>query len=105
MGIGGGTILVPILIYFFHTAQITAQGVIMTIFLPTAAIALYTHYKNGYLRIDIASYLALGALIGAIIGAILANNLSNTFLSKIFGIFLLISALAQLLHQNHPKAK
>lgn len=105
MGIGGGTILVPILVYFFHIAQITAQGVIMTIFLPTAAIALYTHYKNGYLRLNIAIYLALGALLGAIIGAFLANNLSNTFLSKIFGIFLITSGLEQLLHKTHTKQK
>ena len=103
MGVGGGTLLVPALVYFFDVPQITAQGVIMTIFLPTAAVALFSHYKNGYLRLDIALFLALGGLGGALIGAWLANHLANEYLSKIFGGFLIITGLQQLLSKGKNK--
>lgn len=105
MGVGGGTLLVPVLVYFFHTPQITAQGVIMLIFIPTAAVALFTHYKNGYLRLDLAVILAIGAFFGAFLGAWLANTLPDVLLRRIFGIFLLISGIEQLFHKNSAKAK
>ena len=103
MGVGGGSLLVPALVYFFNTPQITAQGVIMLIFLPTAAVALFTHYKNGYLKLRLTIYLAIGAFFGAFGGAYLANTLSNAWLSKIFGVFLLLSGVEQLLPQKKRK--
>ena len=103
MGVGGGTLLVPALVYFFNTPQITAQGVIMLIFLPTAAVALFTHYKNGYLKLRLTIYLAISAFFGAFGGAYLANTLSNAWLSKIFGVFLLLSGVEQLLPQKKRK--
>ena len=103
MGVGGGTLLVPALIYFFNTPQLTAQGVIMLIFLPTALIALYNHHKNGYLRLNLTLYLAVGAFFGAFLGAWLANTIPNSLLSKIFGVFLLISGAQQLF--TKPKEK
>lgn len=103
MGVGGGTLLVPALIYFFRTPQLTAQGVIMLIFLPTALIALYNHHKNGYLRLNLTVYLAIGAFFGAFLGAWLANTLPDVLLRRIFGIFLLISGTEQLFHKNSAK--
>ena len=103
MGVGGGTLLVPALVYFFNTPQISAEGVIMLIFLPIAAVALFTRYKNGYLKLRLTIYLAIGAFFGAFGGAYLANTLSNAWLSKIFGVFLLLSGVEQLLPQKKRK--
>lgn len=75
----------------------------MLIFLPTAAVALFTHYKNGYLKLRLTIYLAIGAFFGAFGGAYLANTLSNAWLSKIFGVFLLLSGVEQLLPQKKRK--
>ena len=105
MGVGGGTLLVPCLVHFYDAPQVIAQGVIMTIFLPTAAVALFSHYKNGYLRLNIALYLALGGLGGAVIGAWLATHLTNDYLSWIFGAFLIITGLQQIFSKKKNAKK
>lgn len=104
MGVGGGTLLVPALIYFFDVPQKIAQGVILTAFLPTAAAALTTHYKNGYIALKLALILAVSSLPGAVGGAWLANAMDSGLLSKIFGIFLLAMGLYQLFAKNKKKS-
>ena len=47
MGIGGGAILIPVILWVTDVTQQQAQGVNLLYFLPTAAVALVTHVKNG----------------------------------------------------------
>lgn len=48
-GIGGGTLLLLVMSLFLGVDQITAQGINLLYFLPTAAMALVQHRKNGLL--------------------------------------------------------
>ena len=61
MGIGGGAILIPALILAENIKQQTAQGINLTYFLPTAAVALLVHIKNK--NVEVKTALIIGALL------------------------------------------
>lgn len=89
LAIGGGTLLVPALIYIIGTEQHTAQGVSLAAFIPTAVIAVYTHSRQGNVKFKLAIYLAMGSILGAVFGSLLANSLNGPLLKRIFGFFLI----------------
>lgn len=89
MAVGGGTLLVPSLIFFQGVSQHVAQGVSLASFLPTSLVAVITHYKQGNVKVKLSMYLAIGAVIGAIAGASLAAHISDQWLERIFGLFLI----------------
>ena len=90
MGIGGGVILIPALVFFTGTAQHAAQGINLLYFLPTAVIALWVHIKNHNIQKDVLPALIISGLVGAIGGSLLANWISGETLGHIFGYFLLL---------------
>ena len=89
LAVGGGTLLVPALIFFQGVSQHAAQGVSLASFLPTSAVAVVTHYRQGNVKPKLALYLAIGAIIGAIAGASIAAHISDKWLERIFGVFLI----------------
>ena len=94
MGIGGGTILIPALLFLTEVNQQQAQGVNLIYFIPTAVVALITHRKNGTLDLKTAKPLALLGLAGA--AAFLAVSLESEILKKLFGGFLLLMGLSEI---------
>ena len=88
LAIGGGTLLVPALICV-GTKQHIAQGVSLAAFIPTAIVAVITHYRQGNVKVKLAFYLAVGSIIGAVLGSLLASSLDAHLLKKIFGFFLI----------------
>ncbi len=96
MGIGGGTILIPILIFFFHIEQQIAQSINLLSFIPLSIVAIIIHLKNKNIDIKIALHLIIPGLIGALLGSMLAVSISSEYLKKFFGIFLLIMGLYQI---------
>ena len=87
MGIGGGTILIPALLFLTEVNQQQAQGVNLIYFIPTAVVALITHRKNGTLDLKTAKPLAL---------LFLAVSLESEILKKLFGGFLLLMGLSEI---------
>lgn len=96
MGIGGGTILIPALVFLLGLEQQQAQGVNLIYFIPTAITALITHNKNKNVLWDTAKPLALTGLLGAACGAFLAVSLDAGLLKKLFGGFLFVMGLSEL---------
>ena len=89
LAVGGGTLLVPALIFLTDINQHTAQGVSLLSFIPTSIVAVITHYKQGNVRPRLALYLVLGTVAGAVIGAIIAVKIPAPLLKKFFGLFLI----------------
>lgn len=89
LAVGGGTLLVPALIFLQGIPQHIAQGISLASFLPTAAVAVITHQRHGNVRLRLALFLAVGSVIGAAAGALLAVRISAPVLQKIFGVFLM----------------
>lgn len=91
MGIGGGIILIPALIYLFGLTQQQAQGTTLALMVPPIGLlAAWTYYRQGYVNFQIAIFVCLGFFIGGLFGAKIAIGLNNTILQKLFGAFLLM---------------
>lgn len=95
MGMGGGTILIPILTIFFSLDQRLSQGINLISFLVMSLVALIIHYKNGFLSLKGTFYIILSGLIFSSGGALLAGYLPSKILRQSFGVFLCILALFQ----------
>lgn len=93
MGMGGGTVTIPLLLLFGGVPQKIAQSANLFAFLPTGACALNVHIKNELLQKDNAVKNAIPALVAAAAGSLLALALPAEFLRKTFGLFLVILAL------------
>jgi len=94
LGLGGGVIIIPALIYFFKFSQHQAQGTaIATLLPPIGLLAAFKYYKSGNVNIPIAICIALGFFIGGYIGASLANKIPEEKLRFFFGLLLLALSL------------
>ena len=88
MGIGGGSVLIPSLTYFFGIAQKQAQSTNLISFIPTAITALIVHIKNKRVLYKTALWIIGFGIIGAIIGAVISVVLHQDTLRKIFAVFM-----------------
>jgi len=93
-GVGGAIIMIPALVYFLSVDQHTAQGTSLAVMLPPIGLfAAYNYYKAGQVDIWYAVIIAISFMIGGYFGSKIALNLPENLMKKIFGIFLLLTAL------------
>jgi uncharacterized membrane protein YfcA len=91
IGVGGGIIIVPSLVYFLSFSQKSAQGTSLgLLLLPVGILAVLQYYKQGYVDIKIVGILALGFLAGSYFGSKIALSLPQETVKKIFAIILLM---------------
>ncbi len=95
-GVGGGTLLTLCLTLFLGIEHRLAQTVNLVVFLPTAALSLWFHRKNGLLDKEVWAQTSVPGAIAALVFAPLALAVDVSFLRKPFGIFLLVCALLML---------
>lgn len=94
VGIGGGILVVPALVYFFGFTQHQAQGTTLAMMVPPIGIlAAWAYYSNGYVDIKVAALLCAGFIFGGFFGGKLATALSSVMLQKVFGAALLLVSL------------
>lgn len=111
MGMGGGTLLIPLLTFAAGLDQHLAQAINLIAFLPMSVIALVVHKKNGYVSIKPALPIAGLALIGAVGGSFLSSYAGGYELRAGFGAFLIALGAVQLTSaiktvvQKHSKNK
>jgi uncharacterized membrane protein YfcA len=94
LGIGGGIIIVPCLLFIFNLSQHTAQGTTLALMVPPIGLlAAWTYYKQGFVDLKIAALICIGFFIGGLIGAQFATSINAPLLKKIFGFAMLIISL------------
>ena len=89
MGMGGGTVTIPLLVLVGGVGQKIAQSANLFSFLPMSISALKTHADNGLLVTRGIAWSILPALLFSAAGAFLAASLPSAFLQKGFGAFLI----------------
>lgn len=89
MGMGGGTLTIPILTIFLKYEQLRAQGINLIAFLPMSVVALIIHAKNKLVDFKNTWLLAVVGCIFSLGGALIANHISNSVLKKLFALFLI----------------
>jgi uncharacterized membrane protein YfcA len=98
IGIGGGVVIIPALIFLFGFTQQQAQGTTLALLVPPIGLlAAYTYYTNGFVDIKVAAFICIGFFIGGFIGSKIAVNISNDILQKIFGAIIVIMGLYMLI--------
>ena len=105
MGMGGGTVTIPLLVLIGGVEQKIAQCANLFSFLPMSAGALKTHAQNGLLETEGIWWTVLPALVLSAIGAIVAGGLSSELLRKGFGAFLIGLAFVGFYRTLHVQSK
>ncbi len=92
-GIGGATILIPAMVFFFGLTQHQAQGTTLAVMVPPIGLlAALRYYQSGNVKLNMAVLICIGFLAGGWIGAHLVQNLPELVLKRAFGFFLLFIA-------------
>ncbi|MGB2600627.1 MAG: sulfite exporter TauE/SafE family protein [Candidatus Omnitrophota bacterium] len=97
LGVGGGVVMVPALVFFFGYAMQKAAGTSLATIVPAAFVGALTHYliKSGNIHFISVLYIVLGAVAGSRIGSILANKANNRVLKILFAFFLIFIGVRQ----------
>lgn len=97
VGVGGGLIIVPSLVYFLGMSQHSAQGTSLgLILLPVGILAVLNYYKQGQVDFRIVGLLAVGFLAGSYFGSKIALSLPQETVKKIFAAFMMLVAIKML---------
>lgn len=112
MGIGGGLVIVPLLVFCFSLQQIDPQhimhlalGTSLASIIFTSVSSFLAHHRRRAVHWDIVRQIAPGIVIGTFIGAYIASVLSTGLLKGIFGVFLYYVALQFLLEKQPPASR
>ena len=93
LGIGGGVVLVPAMVYLLRMDQHMAQGTSLFILLPPLGLgALIAYWKRGQVDLRAGTLCALGMLTGGYLGSVIAIPLASRNLRGLFGCFLMLVA-------------
>lgn len=90
MGVGGGTIMIPVLVILAGFSQHVAQGTSLLVMVPAGGIGAFTHWKMGNVASEILYGLIPGIILGTFLGGNIANIIPNDILRLIFALMITI---------------
>ena len=97
IGVGGGIIIVPALIFFLGFTQKEAQGTSLgLLLLPIGILAVMNYYNKGLIDIKVVGIMAASFVLGGFLGSKIALAISEDALKKIFAIILFYTGLKML---------
>ena len=92
IGLGGGFMVVPLLIYLGRDAKL-AVGTTFVFILLVAISSLIAHYRLGNVDVKTGLLLALRGILGAQIGPQVLQHVSDQNFKKIFSVLMVITAV------------
>jgi uncharacterized membrane protein YfcA len=111
LGVGGGIIIVPTLVFTFHLLDFSDQvlmhmavGTSLGTIVPTSLGSIYQHQRKQAVLWGLLRPLALGLVLGAILGAWVAEAITGQVLQRMFGAFTLVVAI-QMMLGRHPEGQ
>lgn len=103
VGVGGGVIIVPAMVYLLGMTQMQGQGVSLAVLmLPVGVLGVMNYYKAGHVNFNFAFVIAAGFVVGSYFGSKYALKLPEHKVKFIFGLFLLYIA-GQMLWKSGSK--
>ncbi len=105
LGMGGGTLTIPLLTLGLSVSQITAQFVNLASFIPSGAVALSVHVKNKLVDFSVLPWILLPSVIGCASTSFFATQVPAQGLKKAFGAFLVALALLNFVIKLAEKSK
>ncbi|MGB4937054.1 MAG: sulfite exporter TauE/SafE family protein [Ferruginibacter sp.] len=105
VGVGGGIVIVPALVFFLAFSQKMAQGTSLGILLlPVGILGVIQYYKQGYIDMRVVVIISLAFLIGSYFGSKIALSLPQDTVKKIFAVLMMIIAVKMLFFDKSKKA-
>lgn len=98
LGVGGGLIMVPLLVFWAGYRQREAHALSLGAIIPISLASVITYGAAGKVRLVDAAALAAGAIVGARIGAGFLSRIGERPLKVVFGLFLAVVAVLLLVH-------
>ena len=93
IGVGGGIIVVPALVFFLGFSQHEAQGTSLgLLLLPVGILAVANYYKQGYIDVKVVAIMCLAFVLGGWLGSKISLALPEDLVKKIFAVILFYSA-------------
>jgi uncharacterized membrane protein YfcA len=94
LGIGGGIIIIPALVYLLGYSQHNAQGTSLGLLLPPIGLlAVINYHKAGFVNIQAAALMCITFIIGSYISSKIVVDLPESIVKKLFAVFLLFYAI------------
>jgi uncharacterized membrane protein YfcA len=104
LGVGGGIVLVPVLFFLFQalgvsadTAMLVATATSLATIVPTSASSIHAHHKKGNVDFELLKRWAAFIVIGVFMGSWVMTQVDGIWLSRLFGVVAILSALNMLL--------
>lgn len=98
VGIGGGVVIVPALMYTLSMSQYEAQGTsLFILLLPVGILAVMNYYKSGNINWQFGIIVAAAFVIGGYIGSKLALRISPSIVKIVFGILMTYVSIKMIL--------
>jgi len=102
-GVGGGSLLMLYLLYVQQLEQHTAQCINLLYFIPCALASLCFHLRNRMIELRVLLPCIAAGIVTCAAGSLLAQTLETGLLRRVFGIFLLIIGIRELLQTRKPQ--
>jgi uncharacterized membrane protein YfcA len=100
IGIGGGIIIVPILVYLMNIDQKTAQGTTLFMFLlPIGILGVYNYHKGGFISYKTALIMAGTFVVGSYLGSKTVMAMDTKVVKQVFGAFIILIGIKMLLNK------
>lgn len=106
MGMGGGTVLIPLLTIFLSVEQKVAQGLNLFSFLIMALVAIIIYIKNKMIKLKNIIVIVISGTAFCVLGALLTNLVESVILKYVFASFLILISLYEFIScfkKNSPK--
>lgn len=102
IGIGGGIIIVPALVFILGFSQQQAQGTSLgLLLLPVGILAVMNYYKQGYIDIKVVGIMSVTFVLGGWLGSKLSLSIPQETVKKIFAVLLIVVAAKMLFFEKH----
>lgn len=100
LGIGGGIIIVPAMVFLFGFTQHQAQGTSLAVLLfPVVSLGVWNYFKAGYVNFKFVFIIIIAFVLGSFIGSYISVHLDAKILRRVFGVFLLLVSLKMILNK------
>ena len=98
LGVGGGIIIVPALVFIFGMSQHHAQGTSLAVLLlPVGILAVINYYRKDYVNFKYALILMIAFVLGSYFGSLFSISIPDSTLKKLFGVLMLGVGLKMIL--------
>lgn len=104
VGIGGGIVIVPALVYFLAFDQKSAQGTTLGLLLfPVGILGVIQYYKQGHVDFKVVLIVAVGFILGSFFGSKISLSMSDEKVKRFFAIVIMLVAIKMLFFDRRKK--